>query len=86
MKYILDQDYNYLAYIYPEVTNKDILIDIINYAFTKVYYMKVKNNEVDFDINNMFKKSSIIKHSYFKECYSYIDKMNKKNEKSKKKA
>lgn len=86
MKYIIDQDYNYLAYIDPEVTDKDILIDIINYAFTKVYYMKVKNNEVDFDINNMFKKSSIIKHSYFKECYSYIDKMNKKDEKSKKKA
>ena len=79
MKYILDYDYNYLAYIDPDVMNKDILIDIINYAFTKVYYLKVKNNEIDFDINNMFKKSKIIKNSYFKECYSYIDKMNKKN-------
>ena len=75
MKYILDYDYNYLAYIDPEVMDNDILIDIINYAFTKVYYLKVKNNEIDFDINNLFKKSKIIKHSYFKECYSYIDKM-----------
>ena len=74
MKYILDYDYNYLAYIDPDVMNKDILIDIINYAFTKVYYLKVKNNEIDFDINNMFKKSKIIKNSYFKECYSYIKK------------
>ena len=75
MKYIIDQDYNNLAYIDTDSIDKDILIDIINYAFTKVYYLKVKNNEIDFDINNKFKNSKIIKHSYFKECYSYIDKM-----------
>lgn len=85
MKYILDYDYNYLAYIDPDVMDKEILIDIINYAFTKVYYLKVKNNEIDFDITNKFKNSKMVKHSYFKECYSYIDKMNKKERKSKKK-
>ena len=81
MKYIIDQDYNNLAYIDTDNIDKDILIDIINYAFTKVYYMKIKDNNIDFDINNMFKNSKIVKHSYFKECYSYIDKMNGRKKK-----
>ena len=81
MKYIIDQDYNNLAYIDTDNIDKDILIDIINYAFTKVYYMKIKDNSIDFDINNIFKNSKIIKHSYFKECYSYIEKMKGRKEK-----
>lgn len=75
MKYIIDQDYNNLVYVDVNNIGNDNLIDIINYAFTKVYYMKIKNSEIDFDIDNIFKNSSIIKHDYFKECYSYIDKM-----------
>ena len=75
MKYIIDQDYNNLAYVDVNNIGNDNLIDIINYAFTKVYYMKIKNSEIDFDIDNIFKNSSIIKHDYFKECYSYIKKM-----------
>ena len=81
MKYIIDQDYNNLAYIDTDNIDNDNLIDIINYAFTKVYYMKIKNSEIDFDIDNIFKNSSIIKHDYFKECYSYIKKMKGRKEK-----
>ena len=77
MKYIVDRDYNNLAYIDVDTIDKEKLIDIINYAFTKVYYMKIDKKEVDFDIKNTFKNSKIIKNAYFKECYSYIEKMNK---------
>lgn len=68
MRYVIDKNFNNLAYIDTSMIDKRELKRIINYAFKMVYYIRGKNKRLNFDIEGYFKNSKIIEDEYFKEC------------------
>ena len=68
MRYVIDKNFNNIAYIDISMIDKRELKRIINYAFRMVYYIRGENKNLNFDIEGYFKDSDIIKDEYFKEC------------------
>lgn len=68
MRYVIDKNFNHLAYIDISMINKDELKRIINYAFRMVYYIRGNNKNLNFDIEGYFKGSPILEDEYFQEC------------------
>ena len=79
LKYVIDKDFNNLAYIDTDNIEAEKLEAVIDYTFKKVYYMKMKDNSINFDLDDVFKNSKIVKDKYFNECLYYIKKMEKVN-------
>lgn len=69
MRYVIDKNFNNLAYIDSLNVDDKTLKRIINYAFRMVYYIRGNNGNLNFDIDGYFKNSDIINNAYFKECY-----------------
>ena len=65
MKYVIDKNFNNLAFIDDVYVSKQDLKKIINYAFRMVYYIRGNNKLLSFDIEGYFKNSTIIKNEYF---------------------
>ena len=68
MRYVIDKNFNHIAYIDTSMIDKRELKRIINYAFRMVYYIRGKNKNLNFDLDGYFKNSSIINDDYFQEC------------------
>ena len=68
MKYVIDKNFNHLAYINTAMIDARELKRIINYAFRMVYYIRGSRRDLSFDIDGYFKNSDIIHDEYFKEC------------------
>lgn len=68
MKYVIDKNFNNLAYIDTSMINNNDLNKIINYACKMVYYIRGNNKNLNFDLEGYFKDSDIINNDYFQEC------------------
>ena len=68
MRYVIDKNFNHIAYMDISMIDKRELKRIINYAFRMVYYIRGKNKNLTFDFDGYFKDSEIIDNEYFKEC------------------
>jgi len=68
MKYVIDMNFNNLAYIDTTLIEESTLKKIINYACRMVYYIRGNNKQLNFDIEGYFKNSDIINNEYFQEC------------------
>ena len=68
MKYVIDKNFNNLAYIDISMIDKKELKRIINYAFRMVYYIRGDNKNLNFDLEGYFKNSMIVENEYFQEC------------------
>ena len=68
MRYVIDKNFNHLAYIDISMIDKNELKRIINYAFRMVYYIRGNNKNLNFDIEGYFKNAPILEDEYFKEC------------------
>jgi hypothetical protein len=65
MRYVIDKDFNNIAYMDISMIDKREKVRIINYAFRMVYYIRGKNKELNFDLDGYFKDSQIIDDEYF---------------------
>ena len=72
MKYVIDKDFNNLAYIDTSNIDEKILTKIIDYACNIVYDLRKENNNIMFDIEGIFKTSHIINNEYFNLCLKYL--------------
>lgn len=68
MRYVIDKNFNNLAFIDISMIDKRELKRIINYAFRMVYYIRGNNKKLNFDFEGYFKNSTIIDDEYFQEC------------------
>lgn len=69
MRYVIDKNFNHIAYMDTSMIDKRELKRIINYAFRMVYFIRGKNKNLNFDLNEVyFKNSMIINDEYFQEC------------------
>ncbi len=68
MKYVIDKNFNNLAYIDTSLIGEKELEKTINYAFRMVYYIRGDNKTLNFDLEGYFKNSMILDNEYFKEC------------------
>ena len=68
MRYVIDKNFNNIAFIDTSMIDKRELKRIINYAFRMVYFIRGKNKSLNFDIDGYFKNSMIINDEYFQEC------------------
>lgn len=68
MRFVIDKNFNHIAYIDTSMLDKRELKRIINYAFRMVYYIRGKNKNLSFDFDGYFKDSMIINDAYFQEC------------------
>jgi len=68
MRYVIDKNFNHIAYMDISVIDKREKVRIINYAFRMVYFIRGKNKNLSFDFDGYFKNSMIIDDEYFLEC------------------
>ena len=69
MRYVIDKNFNHIAYMDTSLIDKRELKRIINYAFRMVYYIRGDNKKLNFDLKEAyFQNSDIIKEDYFQEC------------------
>ena len=68
MRYVIDKNFNHLAFMDISMIHKDELKRIINYAFRMVYYIRGNNRNLSFDIDGYFKGTDIFLNDYFQEC------------------
>ena len=68
MRYVIDKNFNNLAYIDISMIDRKELKRIINYAFRMVYYIRGNNKNLNFDLEGYFKNSMIVNDEYFQEC------------------
>ena len=68
MRYVIDKNFNNLAYIDTSMIDKRELKKIINYACRMAYYIRGNNKNLTFDIDGYFKGKPILEDEYFKEC------------------
>ena len=69
MRFVIDKDFNNIAYMNISMMDKREKERIINYAFRMVYYIRGRNKNLNFDLNEeYFKRSMIINDDYFLEC------------------
>ena len=68
MRYVIDKNFNHLAYMDLSMIDKREKVRIINYAFRMVYYIRGNNKSLHFDLEGYFKDSDILMDDYFQEC------------------
>ena len=68
MKYVIDKNFNNLAYMDISMIDNRELKKIINYAFRMVYYIRGNDKKLNFDIEGYFQDCDIINNEYFQEC------------------
>ena len=68
MRYVIDKNFNHIAYMDISMIDKREKMRIINYAFRMVYYIRGKNKSLNFDFDGYFNNSEIINDEYFLEC------------------
>ncbi len=69
MRYVIDKNFNHIAYIDTSFLDKREKKRIINYAFRMVYYIRGNNKNLNFDLQEpYFQNSDIIQDDYFQEC------------------
>lgn len=68
MRYVIDKNFNNIAFIDISMIDKRELKRIINYAFRMVYYIRGNNKKLTFDFEGYFQNSDILKNEYFQEC------------------
>ena len=68
MRYVIDKNFNNLAYIDTSMIDEKELEKIINYAFRMVYFIRGDNKTLNFDIDGYFNNSMIKNNEYFNEC------------------
>ena len=72
MRYVIDKNFNNIAYMDISMIDKREKMRIINYAFRMVYYIRGKNKSLNFDFDGYFKNSEIINDEYFQECLNSL--------------
>jgi len=68
MRYVIDKNFNHIAYIDTSMIDKRELKRIINYAFRMVYFIRGDNKKLNFDFEGYFKNATILEDEYFQEC------------------
>lgn len=68
MRYVIDKNFNNIAFIDTSMIDKRELKRIINYAFKMVYYIRGNNKKLNFDFDGYFQNSKILENPYFQEC------------------
>lgn len=68
MRYVIDKNFNHIAYLDTSMLDKRELKRIINYAFRMLYYIRGENKKLTFDFEGYFRHSQILKDDYFQEC------------------
>ncbi len=68
MRFVIDRNFNHLAYIDVSMIDRRELKRIINYAFRIAYYIRGDNKKLNFDIDGYFKGMPILEDEYFQEC------------------
>lgn len=69
MRYVIDKNFNHIAYMDTSFLDKREKKRIINYAFRMVYYIRGDNKKLNFDLREAyFQNSDIIWDEYFQEC------------------
>lgn len=68
MRYVIDKNFNNIAFIDISMIDKRELKRIINYAFRMVYYIRGNNKNLNFDLEGYFQNSDILEDPYFQEC------------------
>ncbi len=68
MRYVIDKNFNNIAFMDISMIDKRELKRIINYAVRSVYYIRGSNKNLNFDLEGYFKNSEIIHDEYFLEC------------------
>lgn len=68
MRFVIDKNFNHIAFIDPSMIDKRELKRIINYAFRMVYFIRGGNKKLNFDFEGYFKDAPILEDDYFKEC------------------
>ena len=72
MRYVIDKNFNNIAYMDISIIDKREKMRIINYAFRMVYYIRGKNKSLNFDFDGYFKNSMIFNDDYFQECLNSL--------------
>ena len=68
MRFVIDKNFNNIAYIDTSVIDKRELKRMINYAFRMVYYIRGNNKKLNFDFEGYFQNAPILEDDYFQEC------------------
>ena len=68
MRFVIDKNFNHIAFIDTSMIDKRELKRIINYAFRMVYFIRGDNKKLNFDFEGYFKNASILEDEYFQEC------------------
>lgn len=68
MRFVIDKNFNHIAFIDTSIIDKRELKRIINYAFRMVYFIRGGNKKLNFDFDGYFKNAPILEDEYFKEC------------------
>lgn len=73
IKYVIDKDFNNIAYIDITIIPEEELIKIINYTFKKIYYLQKNGSNITFN-QSILNNNEINHNPYFQECLKYIKK------------
>lgn len=73
IKYVIDKDFNNIAYINITIIPEEELIKIINYTFKKIYYLQKNGSNITFN-QSILNNNEINHNPYFQECLKYIKK------------
>lgn len=68
MRYVIDKNFNNIAFMDISMIDKRELKRIINYAFRMVYFIRGNNKKLNFDFEGYFQNSEIVNEQYFQEC------------------
>lgn len=68
MRFVIDKNFNHVAFIDTSMIDKRELKRIINYAFRMVYFIRGGNKKLNFDFEGYFKNAKILEEEYFQEC------------------
>ena len=72
MRYVIDKNFNNLAYIDLSMIPVKEKTRIINYAFRMVYYIRGNNRRLNFDLDGYFRNSEVLQDPYFQECLNSL--------------
>lgn len=68
MRFVIDKNFNHIAFIDTSMIDKRELKRIINYAFRMVYFIRGGNKKLNFDFEGYFQNAQILEDDYFQEC------------------
>ena len=68
MRFVIDKNFNNIAFLDISMLDKRELKRIINYAFRMIYFIRGNNKKLTFDFDGYFQHSDILNNDYFQEC------------------